>query len=264
MNKRGFTLIELLVVISIIALLIAILLPVLSGTRESAKRTACAGNLQQWGVATINHAVNNKGVLPKAYRHWTANVPRLQFINAAEPGDVTGNGGDPFDEVRHGTPWRLFEDAGLTLDVTACPSVLWGGEPKFNYIPSTWGRFLTSHYMYAVGATDEPVSGTPIVNSEDRKPPPSDDLSEATSDNVVGGDLIYWGGGPAYAWGDRYYFNHASSKSPRKAAFQNILFGDGHVSTENQWGGELENDQNGDNFSFKQGFQGGFYYWDGT
>ena len=112
--------------------------------------------------------------------------------------------------------------------------------------------------------TDEPVSGTPIVNSEDRKPPPSDDLSEATSDNVVGGDLIYWGGGPAYAWGDRYYFNHASSKSPRKAAFQNILFGDGHVSTENQWGGELENDQNGDNFSFKQGFQGGFYYWDGT
>lgn len=47
----GFTLIELLVVISIIALLIGILVPTLSGTRETARRTKCLVNLRSLGQA---------------------------------------------------------------------------------------------------------------------------------------------------------------------------------------------------------------------
>ena len=50
-HRRAFTLIELLVVIAIIGLLIAIIVPSLSQARSSAKRTACASNLRQVGIA---------------------------------------------------------------------------------------------------------------------------------------------------------------------------------------------------------------------
>ncbi len=48
---RGFTLIELLVVISIIALLIALLLPALRMARESGRSSVCMSNQRQFGLA---------------------------------------------------------------------------------------------------------------------------------------------------------------------------------------------------------------------
>lgn len=63
-SRRGFTLIELLVVISIIALLIAILLPALAAARESAIRTQCAANLQQQGIAIAAFASDNDMATP--------------------------------------------------------------------------------------------------------------------------------------------------------------------------------------------------------
>ena len=50
-NARGFTIIELLVVVSIIALLIAILLPAVSRARDQAKQTLSLTNLRDLGVA---------------------------------------------------------------------------------------------------------------------------------------------------------------------------------------------------------------------
>ena len=49
--KHGFTLIELLVVIAIIAILAAILFPVFSQARESARTAQCASNMRQLGLA---------------------------------------------------------------------------------------------------------------------------------------------------------------------------------------------------------------------
>jgi prepilin-type N-terminal cleavage/methylation domain-containing protein len=63
-RPRAFTLVELLVVIGIIALLIAILLPVVRKARESANVTACASNLRQVGIAILSYANDNKGRLP--------------------------------------------------------------------------------------------------------------------------------------------------------------------------------------------------------
>lgn len=54
-KKSGFTLIELLVVIAIIAILAAILFPVFSRARENARKSRCASNLKQIGVAMAQY-----------------------------------------------------------------------------------------------------------------------------------------------------------------------------------------------------------------
>jgi prepilin-type N-terminal cleavage/methylation domain-containing protein/prepilin-type processing-associated H-X9-DG protein len=57
-RRKAFTLVELLVVISIIALLLAILMPALVRTRDNAKRIICSKRLSQISLAMSAYAVD--------------------------------------------------------------------------------------------------------------------------------------------------------------------------------------------------------------
>jgi len=62
--RNAFTLIELLVVISIIALLVAILLPALNEARNMSRRIVCSSNQHSMGQGFYQYAQDNKGMLP--------------------------------------------------------------------------------------------------------------------------------------------------------------------------------------------------------
>lgn len=65
LRAYAFTLVELLVTIAIIALLAALLLPVLASGKSKAHQTECAGNLRQWGLAYRMYADDNEDFLPR-------------------------------------------------------------------------------------------------------------------------------------------------------------------------------------------------------
>ena len=73
MRRLGFTLIELLVVIAIIAILAAILFPVLAQAKEAAKKTQCLSNGRQMGLVFQLYAGDWEDRIPGKY--WAANLP---------------------------------------------------------------------------------------------------------------------------------------------------------------------------------------------
>lgn len=58
LSRSAFTLVELLICIAIISLLAAVLFPVFSKVRESARRTSCASNLRQIGFGMQMYAAD--------------------------------------------------------------------------------------------------------------------------------------------------------------------------------------------------------------
>lgn len=104
-KKRGFTLIELLVVISIIALLLALLIPALDKARELARRAVCFGNLKDLSLSWIMYADDNEGKLVNGE---TAEQPRLQTF--------AGRNTTVYQEI----PWAFESDpASSTYDQQA-------------------------------------------------------------------------------------------------------------------------------------------------
>jgi prepilin-type N-terminal cleavage/methylation domain-containing protein/prepilin-type processing-associated H-X9-DG protein len=79
----GFTLVELLVVIAIIAVLIGLLLPAVQASRAAARRTLCASNLRQVGLAMGQFCDAHRGRFPDTSHNELGDVEQSWIYTVA-------------------------------------------------------------------------------------------------------------------------------------------------------------------------------------
>ena len=177
-GRPGFTLIELLVVISIIALLIGILLPVLGSARETARGSASLSNVRQINLAAQAYSADSKEFL-------------LPFTNTFyfEPyrGADFGSGFIPSSAPefvdRYVWPTRLIADGYLPdAQVYLCPTFETtrdlveiarapGSHPNWKQDPDWYKVHYGMNFAYLGSRLDAPTgaSGNPTkANSTPR------------------------------------------------------------------------------------------------
>lgn len=158
---RGFTLIELLVVISIIALLIAVLLPALGASRRAARASMCLSNQRQCGAALLNFAAEHDGRLMPFGVAGDAGVQWWFGFEAGGPGTGTHR---PLDVTRGPLADYLGQDVAEALACPAFPRLDPGFVAKFDRPSAHYGYngglarpFPLGRPAHKLSAVDQPA-----------------------------------------------------------------------------------------------------------
>jgi prepilin-type N-terminal cleavage/methylation domain-containing protein/prepilin-type processing-associated H-X9-DG protein len=134
---EGFTLIELLVVIAVIALLLALLFPVLRSAREQGHRAVCLSNLRQLTLAWLAYADEHDGKLVsgRAFgftRH--SRKGRTAFLQGWAGDLVLGKSNVP--EFGKGALWPFIRN----IKIYRCPKGLPGHKVTYAIVAGANGN----------------------------------------------------------------------------------------------------------------------------
>ena len=156
-NRQGFTLIELLIVIAIIAILAAILLPVLATAKMTAQRAQCVNNLKQQVTAALMYISDSQGQSLPIYT--TAN-------NTCWMGDLIGYEGN-VNNVRLCPSGSTSNSPSSLLPAGACDrNWIWS-----NSNPSLAGSYAINGWLYSgdqaqIAAYRTDISAAQAINYE--------------------------------------------------------------------------------------------------
>jgi prepilin-type processing-associated H-X9-DG protein len=224
------TYVEVLVVIALILVAIAFLLPTTHHTRGDGNRVKCASNLRQIGQALLMYANDNKGAYPR-----TTHRPGSQVIPTWGTGAPATQPSDPNGPAPNDVTAALFllmRTQDITPEVFTCPysdQEKWdfGGSNNTALNWSNWADVKANlSYSYQNPyADDESIKRGFLLNNS------------ISAEFAVAADM-----NPGTTYGAVNVTNVTTTSSARDMKGgnsinhdrdgQNILFGDGHVSFE--------------------------------
>lgn len=248
-KKNAFTLIELLVVISIIALLISILLPVLSSSRVAARSSVCKSNLKQVGLWGYTWAMEHNEVLPHN------GMPASADPNGRFYGNQPGDSSIPLFQVfweEHHPDWvplvdglasGIYSQVGTNAYQVNSPTVLQCPQLSANVTRFSSDGFGTQYTLNGnTGGLRKPDT-----NPSPGPRVPTMDLLSSSTWWFADGNLTYVTARDSYSTAVNMEFNNpsvnaysttvpwtfdfADSMTTHPNAAANFVYGDGHVNS---------------------------------
>lgn len=225
MARKAFTLIELLVVIAIIAILAALLFPVLSRSKETAKKASCLTNIRQIGMAAMMYVSDYDGAYPQGKR--TTAQPE---VDDADGGYEEPDLGSVFDMLLPytGSGSKKANEKLDRIRVYACST----DPDPFGKVcaqtnpdaPDVTSYVVNGFYVFGLRESEVSAPASSIYFAERRSQ--SSDGSPPYCDNIY---RPWWNSSSPQAPEDEMDADSGAVATKRHLDFANYAFADGHA-----------------------------------